>query len=77
MLNNQWKMKGFHDSKGVVATENAQKPLENEGFSEYGGAVATGNAQKQMEKHDFSRERRYSAPPHPQASMGGRVVNGA
>ena len=39
MLNNQWKMKGFHDSKGVVATENAQKPLENEGFSEYGGPL--------------------------------------
>ena len=38
-------MKGFSDSRGVVATENAQKPLENEGFSEYGGAVATGNAQ--------------------------------
>ena len=48
-------MKGLHDSKGVVATENAQKPLENEGFSEYGTAVATGNAQKPMEKHDFSQ----------------------
>ena len=45
MLNNPWKMKGLHDSRGVVATENAQKQLENEGFSEYGGAVATGNAQ--------------------------------
>ena len=27
----------FSDYRGVVATENAQKPLENEGFSEYGG----------------------------------------
>ena len=53
MLNNQWKMKGFSDSRGVVATENAQKPLENEGFSEYGGAVATGNAQKPLENEDF------------------------
>ena len=29
---NQWKMKGFIDYNGVVATENAQQPMENEGF---------------------------------------------
>ena len=63
MLNNQWKMKGFSDSRGVVATENAQKPLENEGFSEYGGAVATGNAQKPMEKHHFSQWDVTQPPP--------------
>ena len=28
----QWKMKGFIDYDGVVATENAQQPMENEGF---------------------------------------------
>ena len=29
---NQWKMKSFIDYNGVVATENAQQPMENEGF---------------------------------------------
>ena len=56
MLNNQWKMKSFSDSRGVVATENAQKPLENDGFSEYGGAVATGNAQKPLENEGFMKK---------------------
>ena len=71
-------MKGFSDSRGVVATENAQKPLENEGFSEYGTAVATGNAQKPMEKHHFSQWDVTQPPPThkmPHASMGGRGLN--
>ena len=29
---NQWKIKGFIDYNGVVATENAQQPVENGGF---------------------------------------------
>ena len=29
---NQQKMKDFSNYRGVVATENAQKPMENEGF---------------------------------------------
>ena len=28
----QWKIKGFIDYNGVVATENAQQPVENGGF---------------------------------------------
>ena len=55
----------FSDYRGVVATENVQKPLENEGFSEYGGAVATGNVQKPMEKHDFSQGGVTQPPPPP------------
>ena len=29
-VKNQWKMKSFTDYNGVVATENVQKPMENE-----------------------------------------------
>ena len=28
----QWQIKGFIDYNGVVATENAQQPMENEEF---------------------------------------------